>query len=188
MTFPVPLSRIVSSTPRASARVVWHIVRQFNPNMNRVKKILIVVVAGCCLIALVYALGFTTAEVPAYLVKPEGSVDGPAGKTQRALVAKLFRLERLKPGDLILVARRNDNGELREIRRLEKVEPPDEAERSKVPPGGRHPHSRTIAQAILDMDFRPKYWVSATDGTNSVGPVRIAEADIKGAVIWIRTK
>jgi len=140
------------------------------------------------LIALVYALGFTTAEVPAYLTKPDASADGPAVKTQRALVAKLFRLERLKPGDLILVARRNDAGELREIRRLEKVEPPNDAERAKVPPGGRHPHSRDIAQTILDMDFRPKYWISATDGTNAIGPVRIAEADIKGSVIWIRTK
>ena len=156
--------------------------------MKRVRKLLVVVAVVSCFIALICILCFTTAEIPPFLMESGGSADRSSGETGRALVLKWFQLDSLESGDLILVTRRSGDEVIREIRKLEKIESPDESERQKVPEGGRRPKSRRIAQAILDMDFRPQYWVSASDATNSTGAIRIAEADIKGKVVWIKTK
>jgi hypothetical protein len=155
--------------------------------VKRARKTLMVVAVVSCFIALIGVLCFTTAEVPSFLMQSGGAADRSSGKTGRALILKWFRLDSLESGDLILVTSRNGDKVIREVRRLEKIESPDESERQKVPQG-RRPTSRRIAQAILDMDFRPQYWVSAGDATNATGAVRIAEADIKGKVVWIKTK
>ena len=156
--------------------------------MKKVRKALLVVVVAGGFIAMMYVLFFTTAEIPSYLMKANGSADKPANETYRAFVLKWFRLESLKSGDLILVARRSGDDVVREIRRLEEIEWPDESERLKVSQSGRHAASRRIAQTILDMDFKPKYLISAANETNSTASVRISEADIKGKVVWIKTK
>ena len=114
--------------------------------MKRVRKFLVVVAVVSCFIALVCFLCFTTAEIPSFLMKSGGSADRSSGEAGRALVLKWFRLDSLESGDLILVTRRSGDEVVREIRKLEKIESPDESERQKVPEGGRFLHSPTGGQ------------------------------------------
>ena len=89
--------------------------------MKKVRKALLVVVVAGGFIAMMYVLFFTTAEIPSYLMKANGSADKPANETYRAFVLKWFRLESLKSGDLILVARRSGDdvcGRYEGLRRL----------------------------------------------------------------------
>ena len=153
--------------------------------MTRAQKLLIVAAVVGCLTALTYFLLFTTAEVPAYLAKPTSSADKRSGETRTALVLKWVRRDALKSGDLILVESRSGDGTASVIRRLGKIQPPDESERSKA--GGRG-RGRRIAQAILDMDFKPKYWISSEDEADPAGLVRIDESQIKGKVVHTFTK
>jgi hypothetical protein len=159
--------------------------------MKRIKKILIAAAVAVCLAALWYAAFFTTAEIPGFLMKPAGSNETPSHKRYVALVLKWrgFEMESLNEGDLIVIQRRLGDKVCSEVRRLEKIQQPDESERQKVhiDVGGKYEGSQRIAQAILNMDFKPKYWISG-DGTNSTSPVRIEEADIKGKVVHIFAK
>jgi hypothetical protein len=149
--------------------------------MKTTKRILIVAtVAGACIV-LIYSLLFTTAEIPASFVNPT-----PASSREKytALVLKRFPRETLKPGDLILVEMNDGTTSTREIRKIESIQLPSESKRMKA--AGRR-RTRRIGQAILDMDFKPHYSVSAGENTNST-PVSIPESDVIGKVAHTFTK
>jgi hypothetical protein len=143
--------------------------------MKTTKRILILAaVAGGCIV-LIYSLLFTTAEIPASLANPTASA---SPEKYTALVLKRFPRDTLKPGDLILVEMNDGTTSTREIRKLESVQLPSESQRMKA--SGRR-RTRGIGQAILDMDFKPHYWVSAGESTNST-PLSIPESDVIGKV------
>jgi hypothetical protein len=144
--------------------------------VKKTKKILVCAAVAACLLALFYALLFTTTEIPAFLVNPTAGAVPQEKHT--ALVLKRFRRETLKPGDLVLFQIRTDTASNMEVGKLEKIQFPKDSQRLKA--SGRH---RAIGQAILDMDFKPNYWISTGESTNSITSLRIPEADIKGKVV-----
>lgn len=155
--------------------------------MKRVKNFLAGAALTVCLFVLLYLVLFTTAGIPAYLMKPTGSPENPSDHASQALVLRWVRYDSLKPGDLILVESQNNDATTRKIRKLAKIVPPDESERLKA--GGRPWRaSHGIAQAILDMDFKPKYWISSERPDDSASLVRIEESQIKGKAVYIFAK
>ncbi|MDB6068061.1 MAG: hypothetical protein JWR26_4269 [Pedosphaera sp.] len=161
--------------------------RPFGPLVKRVKTFLTGTALTGCLLAFLYLLLFTTAGIPTYLMKPAGSPENPSDRTSQALVLRWVRHDSLKPGDLILVESQDGDATTRKIRKLEKIAPPDESERLKA--GGQPWRaSHGIAQAILDMDFKPKYWISSEAPDDPAGLVRIEESQIKGKVVYTFSK
>jgi len=141
--------------------------------MKTAKRILIVATVTGFSLVLIYSLLFTTAEIPASLTN---STQSPASAEKHtALVLKRFSREKLKPGDLILVEINDGTTSTREIRKLEQIQFPSESQRMKASGRGRF-----IGQAILNMDFKPNYWVSG-ESTNS-SPISIPESDVIGKV------
>ena len=147
--------------------------------MKTTIRILTVAAVAGFFIVLVYSLLFTTAEIPASLANP--TKPSASGEKYTALVLKRFPRETLKPGDLILVEINDGATSTREIRKLEKIQSPNQSQRMKA--GGRN---RRISQAILDMDFKPDYWVSG-ETTNSP-PISIPESDVIGKVAYTFSK
>ena len=70
----------------------------------------------------------------------------------------------------------------RRLCRIEKIQAPDPSERMKARGRGRR-----VAQAIVDMDFQPKYLVSPL-GDPSNSRELIYESQIKGKVIHVFEK
>ena len=147
--------------------------------MKTAKRILTVAAVAGFFLVVIYSLLFTTAEIPASLANPTAATSTREKYT--ALVLKRFSRENLKPGALILVEINDGTTSTRRIGKLERIQFPKESQRMKA--SGRR---RAIAQAILDMDYKPQYWVLDAD-TNSPA-ISIPEADLKGKVVHTFTK
>ncbi len=66
---------------------------------------------------LIYFLLFTTADIPAFLMKRAGSLEKISGESSKALVLKWVRPDSLNPGDLVLVERQSGDATIREIQK-----------------------------------------------------------------------
>ena len=148
--------------------------------MKKAKPILTLAAVSACLIGSIFSLLFTTAEIPASLINTNGSASPREKYT--ALVFNLSPRRKLEGGDLILVKIENGTTSTREVRKLERIQFPNDSQRMKA--SGRR---RAIGQAILDMDHTPQYWVSESLDTNSP-VVSIPESDVKGKVVHTFTR
>jgi hypothetical protein len=129
--------------------------------MRRIKKIFGVIIFVTILSGIVCVLLFTTCQV--------------SGK--RALVAKCFRKDYLRPGDLLQINPDLWTTTQPVVCRLERVIPPDDAKRIRV--------SRRIAQSIVDMDFKPTYSVTLLNEETNNAAMTINERQIRGKVIKV---
>jgi hypothetical protein len=120
--------------------------------------VIAIVVGSIC------SLGFTTCRVH--------------GK--RAVVAKWFRTESLKVGDMLLIEPDMVASTQLVPSRIEQIIPPDESKRMKA--SGRH---RAIAQSILDMDLKPTYSVKIISQETNDTALIIHEHQIKGKIITV---
>lgn len=130
-----------------------------------------ILLGAILILVTIYLFTFTLVSMPAR----------SNGSSPRALVLKWFHKDKLQSGDLVWVELENDQFKAyRSIRRILRVYEPDPSERPKAL--GRR-LGRQIAQAILDMDFKPTYAVTALDATNQVDTA--TQWRMKGIVIHV---
>jgi len=142
--------------------------------MKTVKRISIGAALTGLLVGAIYFGLFTTLEMP-----PASAISAGANGRSVALVLRWCRPETLKPGMMILV-RTLDHPE-RRLCRIEKIQEPDPSERLRA---GRR-RGRRVAQAVLDMDFRPRYLVIPLNAEPSSNVELIYESQIKGKVVHV---
>jgi hypothetical protein len=132
--------------------------------MRWLKQIFRAIVVLMILGGIVCAFLFTTCEV--------------SGK--RALVAKCYRKESLQPGDMLQVNPDIWNTKDLVVCRLEKINPPDERDRIRARGRGSG-----IAQAIVDMDFKPTYSVTLLSNETNNAAMTINQRQIRGKIIKV---
>jgi hypothetical protein len=140
--------------------------------MKTFKRILIGTALGGLLLGALCFLLFTMTDMP----QPSATSTSSGGHSV-ALVLRWCRPETLKPGMIVVVQAVNQPE--RRLCRIEAIQEPDPSERVKA---GRR-RGRRVAQALLDMEFRPRYVVSPVN-TNEPKEL-IYESQIKGKIVHV---
>ncbi|HMJ91257.1 MAG TPA: hypothetical protein VK530_15660 [Candidatus Acidoferrum sp.] len=131
---------------------------------RRLLGILIVLIV---LTGFVWLVAFSVVTVPA----------ADESKPQRALVLTWFRKSAIEPGALVLVELDTDSGKTRSIRRVQQIRLPDPSERPRA--------TRAIGQALLDMDYKPKYGVTMPVGPATNDVEVVTQRRLKGVVVHL---
>ena len=86
---------------------------------------------------------------------------------QLVLALRWIRMDSLTMGDLVVVKIATNSTPLRVVRRIQSIEPANQATGTRTRGGGRSGAiGRTIAEKIREMDAQPRLVLSAEDGSS----------------------
>jgi signal peptidase I len=152
-----------------------------------------IIFAGCILFLLGVFLHFVFSflEMPDASMEPDirGRDVSAAKNGDYVLALNWFRGSQVKTGDFVVIKIPDSSPLVRTVRKVERIEIPDSPFTTPVRRGRRY-GARLLAREIQNMDYGPRFYLSA--GTNSsangFGPFQANQIDAKVIHIYHRNK
>lgn len=155
-----------------------------------------VIFAGCILFLLGVFLhfAFSFLEMPDASMEPDirGRDVSAAKSGDYVLALNWFRGSQVRTGDFVVIKIPDSSPLVRTVRKVERIEIPDSPYNKPLTRWerrSRHSGERMLARAIENMDYGPRFYLSA--GTNTaygLGPFQANQIDAKVIHIYHQNK